>query len=79
MVPRCVSAKEAAEYVGVRPGTLLKHGPAPIKIGTRKVYDLRALDKWIDDLRGHPVESNENLTDEQQIARDKAAILAMED
>ena len=51
---RGLSLDEAAEYCGVSGNTLTRHGPAPIKIGERKVYDRRALDRWLDQLAGIP-------------------------
>ena len=47
---RGLSLAEAAEYCGVSPPTLTRHGPPPIKIGDRSVYDRRALDRWLDRL-----------------------------
>ena len=49
---RCLSADEAAEYCGVSRNTLVRHGPAPTKIGERCVYDRRVLDRWLDGLAG---------------------------
>jgi len=49
---RGLSLDEAAEYCGVSTNTLTRHGPAPIKIGDRKIYDRRALDRWLDQLAG---------------------------
>jgi len=43
---------EAAEYCGVSSNTLTRHGPAAIKIGERRIYDRRALDRWLDQLAG---------------------------
>jgi hypothetical protein len=49
---RGLSLDEAAEYCGVSGNTLTRHGPPGIKIGERKVYDRRALDRWLDQLAG---------------------------
>lgn len=49
---RGLSVDEAAEYCGVSRNTLTRHGPEPIKIGERSVYDRRALDRWLDQLSG---------------------------
>jgi predicted DNA-binding transcriptional regulator AlpA len=49
---RGLSVDEAAEYCGVSRNTLAQHGPSPTKIGSRSVYDRRALDRWIDGLAG---------------------------
>jgi hypothetical protein len=49
---RGLSKDEAAEYCGVSPNTLGRHGPSPSKIGDRVVYDRRVLDRWLDELAG---------------------------
>lgn len=54
MTPRCLSKADAARYCGVSPQTLVRHGPPPIRIGTARVYDVRALDAWLDSLAGAP-------------------------
>ena len=51
---RGLSLDEAAEYCGVSGNTLTRHGPTPLKIGERKVYDRRSLDRWLDQLAGIP-------------------------
>lgn len=52
MEPRCLFPKEAAAYCGVPLTTLRKHGPGPICIGRRKVYDIVLLNEWLDQLSG---------------------------
>jgi hypothetical protein len=49
---RGLSLDEASEYCGVSRNTLTRHGPVPIKIGERTIYDRRALDRWLDQLAG---------------------------
>ena len=49
---RGLTLDEAAEYCGVSGNTLTRHGPPPIKIGDRRVYDRRSLDRWLDQLAG---------------------------
>jgi hypothetical protein len=52
---RGLSEQEAAEYCGVPPTTLARHGPSPTKITKRrKIYDRRVLDRWLDELAGLP-------------------------
>ena len=51
---RGLSLDEAAEYCGVSRNSLTRHGPAPIKIGDRTIYDRRGLDRWLDQLAGLP-------------------------
>jgi hypothetical protein len=31
---------------------MARHGPSPVKIGERSIYDRRALDRWLDELAG---------------------------
>jgi hypothetical protein len=54
---RGLSLDEAAEYCGVSRNSLTRHGPAPVKIGERTIYDRRALDRWLDQLAGLPENS----------------------
>jgi hypothetical protein len=49
---RGLSLDEASEYCGVSANTLCRHGPPPIKIGERSIYDRRTLDRWLDQLGG---------------------------
>jgi hypothetical protein len=49
---RGLSLDEAAEYCGVSKNTMTRHGPSPIKIGERTIYDRCALDRWLDELAG---------------------------
>jgi hypothetical protein len=47
--PRGLSLPEAARYVGVSPETFLRHVKvAPRKIGSRRIWDRRAVDVWFD-------------------------------
>jgi hypothetical protein len=48
---RC-AVEEGAEYCGVSPNTLQRHGPKPTRIGGRCVWDRKALDLWLDSLAG---------------------------
>jgi hypothetical protein len=51
LTPRLLSAEAAAEYCGISPGlfkqTIGKAVP-PVEVNTRLVWDIRALDRWID-------------------------------
>jgi hypothetical protein len=47
-----LSLDEAAEYCGVSPNTMARHGPAGAKIGGRTIFDRRVLDRWLDKLGG---------------------------
>jgi hypothetical protein len=50
---RVLSAKQAAEYLGLEHGNLAKRrcyggGPAFVRLGRRIVYDIADLNKWMD-------------------------------
>jgi hypothetical protein len=47
---RGLSLEEAAEYCGVSQKTMGRHGPPPVKIGERSIYDRCVLDRWLDQL-----------------------------
>ena len=79
MTPRLVDRIKAAEYVGLSPsgydnrvddGTF----PPAIKIGKRRLWDLRVIDKTIDDMSGlndDKVISPETIIEERIIAFNK--------
>jgi hypothetical protein len=56
---RGFSLEEAAEYCGVSKNTMTRHGPSPVKIGDRIIFDRRALDRWLDQLAGAESETTE--------------------
>jgi hypothetical protein len=53
VAPRLLSLGEAARYCGVSATHFEKHCPMrPIKIGQRRLWDVKGLDAWIDILGG---------------------------
>ena len=51
MTPRLLSRDAAAAYCGVTPETFETHirpHIAPLEIGARRLWDVRALDRWLD-------------------------------
>lgn len=58
--PRGMGIQDAAFYCGVSIPTFRRHGPRPIKIGRRCIYDLAALDRWLDRLGGHAPSENDD-------------------
>jgi hypothetical protein len=50
VTPRGLSREEAAEYWGIGVTLFDQHAPPPKRIGTRNVWDIRALDKAFDRL-----------------------------
>ncbi len=59
--PRLLSREQAAAYLGVSVNMLESRignpFPAPLRIGGRKVFDRRALDKAVDQLTGNTPQS----------------------
>lgn len=47
MTPRLLSRDAAATYCGVTAQTFEQH-VRPIEIGARRLWDIRALDRWLD-------------------------------
>ena len=55
MTPRLLSRDAAAAYCGLSPNAFEDHVAAavpPIRIGQRKLWDIRSLDRWLDELAG---------------------------
>lgn len=55
MPPRLLSRELAAEYCGVSVGAFDEHiakAVPPVEIGRRNVWDIRALDRYLDELSG---------------------------
>jgi hypothetical protein len=66
-----LNVKEAAAYIPCAQSTLNKlrstgGGPEFIKIGSRVLYDIRDLDKWLEDRK-------RSSTAEHQVKQEKAA------
>lgn len=55
--PRLLSPVQSAAYVGLSLGTFNTRCPIePIALGSRRLYDRKALDAWVDALGGHGAE-----------------------
>lgn len=53
--PRLLSRKRAARRLGISPGHFDKHvriSVPPLQIGRRKLWDVSALDRWVDSRSG---------------------------
>lgn len=51
--PRLLSREQAAAYCGVSRGHFTAHCPVSVTLmGDRKLYDIKALDEWVDKLNG---------------------------
>jgi hypothetical protein len=62
MTPRLLTREAAATYCGISPNHFNVHladAVPPISIGRRKLWDVKALDRWLDAQSGlsHPVDS----------------------
>lgn len=54
--PRLLSREQAARYCGVTANTLEHHCPVrSVRIGTRRLWDRNALDRWVDGLANDTV------------------------
>ena len=79
MTPRLLSREAAAAYCGIAPETFDVHvrpHVSPIEMGTRRLWDVKALDHWLDQQSGliaefQPIESwLERLGDDRARPRD---------
>jgi hypothetical protein len=55
MTPRLLSRAAAATYCGISPNAFDEHVASavkPIEIGRRNLWDVRALDRWLDQQSG---------------------------
>jgi predicted DNA-binding transcriptional regulator AlpA len=56
VTPRCLSKEEASAYLGISVHTFLRlvadgKAPSPLEISSRRrVWDVRAIDKFVDEL-----------------------------
>jgi hypothetical protein len=59
----------AAAYVSLSATTLREKGPAPARLGKRRLYDRRDLDRWADRLAGQPLTAQEMQQEASEIER----------
>ena len=53
ITPRLLGRKEVAAYCGISPDTFENYVPVPgIRLGKRKLWDRRCIDRWLNDLGG---------------------------
>lgn len=70
--PRLLSREQAASYCGVSPNFFDAHVAIPATmIGTRKLYDRHALDRWIDALSDGTINSSSIWLDKLDADRTK--------
>lgn len=59
---RLMDERQAAAYLSIGVTTLRGHGPRPVRLNRRRLYDRGDLDRWADSLGAQP------LTDQQRVA-----------
>jgi hypothetical protein len=70
--PRLVGAAEAASYLGISVGHLrtaaggIDGPPAPVRIGHRALWDLAAIDRWLDARAGLAAQSQSKRLGERE-------------
>ena len=55
ITPRLLSEDAAAAYLGIHPETFEQHVRPhirPVEIGSRRLWDVKALDRWLDEASG---------------------------
>jgi hypothetical protein len=68
--PRCLSQKEAARYLGIGQTLFARIGPAPIRLGRRRVYNRIDLDRWLDDYKSRGRAIKEDIWPEKKDSTD---------
>lgn len=67
--PRLMSLEDACDYLSIGRHLLESHGPAKVAIGSRRLYDRAALDRWADALSGQPLDAGEAESHAGQVER----------
>lgn len=67
--PRLMGEELAAAYVSLSATTLRAKGPAPARLGKRRLYDRRDLDRWADRLAGQPLTAQEMREEASDVER----------
>jgi hypothetical protein len=67
--PRLMGEDMAAAYVSLSATTLREKGPAPARLGKRKLYDRHDLDRWADRLAGQPLTAQEMQQEASEVER----------
>jgi hypothetical protein len=64
-----MSESLAAAYLSIGKPTLREHGPEPVRVGRRVLYDRKALDRWADNLGGQPLTIEEEAAETREAER----------
>lgn len=71
--PRLMTVEQACYYVSLGRTTLRDYGPTPVRFGSRIMYDIIDLNRWVDSMKGKPLTPEqtqaEGLSVEERIAR----------
>lgn len=67
--PRLMPLDMAAAYVGLKRTCFEAHGPAPKRVGRRKLYDRHDLDRWADALGGQPLDEHQAAEESKEVER----------
>jgi hypothetical protein len=67
--PRLMHEKLAAAYLSICATTLREKGPEPKRCGRRVLYDIRALDRWADELDGQPLDGADEAAAQADVER----------
>jgi hypothetical protein len=67
--PRLMGEDMAAAYVSLSATTLREKGPAPARLGKRRLYDRHVLDSWADRLAGQPLTAQEMQQEASEVER----------
>lgn len=57
--PRLLNERDAAEYLSIGTTSLREKGPEPRRLGKRRLYDIRDLDRWADRLDDQPLDNHD--------------------
>jgi len=61
--------RQAAAYLSIGVTTLRQHGPRPVRLNRRRLYDRNDLDRWADRLGGQPLTDNQTLAEQKEVER----------
>ncbi len=67
--PRLMSEDLAAAYLSISATMLRVHGPPPLRLGRRILFDRHHLDRWVDHLSGQPLGETEEQDEAAEVER----------
>lgn len=66
---RLMDERQAAAYLSIGVTTLRGHGPRPVRLNRRRLYDRGDLDRWADRLGGQPLTDQQKLAETEEVER----------